>query len=137
MKITTLILINAILFIALGIAFALYAPIVINIFGMLDFAEADGGVYWFTASFARLTGAAIFGYGFLLWGTHDLLKSTAIATVNIRKLILGLLMSNILGLLIAITQQWSIWINPAGWLVIGIFGFFTFAYAYFLLKHRD
>lgn len=137
MKITNLIFINAILFIALGIAFALYGPLVINMFGVLGFTEAEGGIYWFTASFARLAGAALFGYGFLLWGAHDLLKSEAISPPTIRKLTLALLMSNIVGLFIAITQQWSIWINSAGWLAIGIFAFFTSTYAYFLLKHRD
>ena len=137
MKITNLIFINAILFIALGIAFALYGPIVINLFGILSFTEADGGIYWFTASFARLAGAALFGYGFLLWGTYNLLKSDPGSTAKIRKLILALLISNILGLFIAVTQQWQIWINAAGWLTLGMFAFFTCAYAYFLLKYRD
>lgn len=137
MKITNFVLINAILFIALGIAFALYGPIVINAFGILSFTEADGGIYWFTASFARLAGAALFGYGFLLWATYDLLKSQLASTPHIRKLTLALLMSNILGLFVAITQQWSIWINTAGWLTIGLFAFFTLAYAYYLTTYKD
>ncbi len=137
MRITNILLINAILFIALGIAFALYGPIIINAYGILNFTEADGGVYWFTASFARLAGAALFGYGFLLWAVHDLIINDSATPEKYRKVILALLMGNILGLFIAVVQQWQIWINLAGWLTIGIFILFTIAYAYFLFKGTD
>ncbi len=82
MKIDKLILFNAIIFIALGIGFALYGPLMMNAFGMLDFAEADGGIYWFTASFARLIGAALFGYGLLLWAISDLPSSGALSATK-------------------------------------------------------
>ncbi len=137
MRITNILLINAILFIALGIAFALYGPIIVNAYGILNFTEADGGVYWFTASFARLAGAALFGYGFLLWAVHDLIIKDSATPEKYRKVILALLMGNILGLFIAVVQQWQIWINLAGWLTIGIFILFTIAYAYFLFKGTD
>lgn len=137
MRITNILLINAILFIALGIAFALYGPIIVNAYGILNFTEADGGVYWFTASFARLAGAALFGYGFLLWAVHDLIIKDSATPEKYRKVILALLMSNILGLFIAVVQQWQIWINAAGWLTVGIFVIFTIAYAYSLVKSNQ
>ncbi len=137
MRITNILLINTILFIALGIAFALYGPIIVNAYGILNFTEADGGVYWFTASFARLAGAALFGYGFLLWAVHDLIIKDSATPEKYRKVILALLMSNILGLFIAVVQQWQIWINAAGWLTVGIFVIFTIAYAYSLVKSNQ
>lgn len=137
MKIDKLILLNAIIFIALGIGFALYGPLMMNAFGMLDFAEADGGIYWFTASFARLIGAALFGYGLLLWAISDLPSSEALSAPKKRKLYLALLLGNILGLFVAVTQQWQVWINHAGWLTIGVFAIFVIGYAFALARKTD
>lgn len=137
MKTDKIILSNAIVFIALGIGFALYGPLMMNAFGMLDFAEADGGIYWFTASFARLIGAALFGYGLLLWAISDLPSSQALSASKKRKLYLALLLGNILGLFVAITQQWQVWINLAGWLTIGVFLFFAIGYALALAQKTD
>jgi hypothetical protein len=136
-KIDKLIFTNAIIFIALGIGFALYGPLMMNAFGMLDFAEADGGIYWFTASFARLIGAALFGYGLLLWAISDLPSSGALSAPKKRKLYLALLLGNILGLFVAITQQWQVWINLAGWLTIGVFAIFVIGYAFALARKTD
>jgi hypothetical protein len=135
-KLSNLVLFNAILFVILGIAFALYGPIMINTYGILEFTEADGGIYWFTASFARLAGAALFGYGFLLWALNDLLKYNSQHHESTRKVILALLLSDILGLFVAVTQQWQVWINYAGWVTIGVFALLTIGYAYFLLTNQ-
>jgi hypothetical protein len=136
-KIDKLIIFNAIVFIALGIGFALYGPLMIDAFGMLDFTEADGGIYWFTASFARLFGAALFGYGLLLWAISDLPSNSALSATKKRKLYLALLLSNIIGLFVAITQQWQVWINLAGWLTIGVFLVFVIGYALALAQKTD
>jgi hypothetical protein len=109
----------------------------IDAFGMLDFAEADGGIYWFTASFARLIGAALFGYGLLLWAISDLPSNKALTVSNKRKLYLALLLGNILGLFVAITQQWQVWINLAGWLTIAVFAIFVLGYAFALARKTD
>jgi hypothetical protein len=137
MKPDKLILFNAILFIALGIGFALYGPIMIDAYGMLDFAEADGGIYWFTASFARLIGVPLFGYGLLLWAISDLVVSEALSPDKKRRIILAVLLGNILGLFVAITQQWQVWINPAGWLTIAVFAILVIGYAYTLAQKID
>lgn len=134
MKLTSLILFNAILFIILGIAFALYGPIMINFFGMLAISGADGGAYWFTASFARLLGAAFFGYGFLLWAVQNILSGSDIPAENRRKLTLALLIGNILALFVTITQQWQVWANLAGWLISGIFTLLTAGYSIMLIR---
>jgi len=133
-KLTTLILFNAILFIILGIAFALYGPIMINFFGMLAISGADGAAYWFTASFARMLGAAFFGYGFLLWAVQNILSGSDIPAENRQKLTLALLIGNILALFVTITQQWQVWANLAGWLISGIFALLTAGYSIMLIR---
>ena len=106
----------------------------INYFGMLAISGADGAAYWFTASFARLFGAALFGYGFLLWAVHNILSGSDIPAEKSRKLTLALLIGNILALFVAITQQWQVWINLAGWLITGLFAILTAGYTYVLIR---
>lgn len=134
MKLKHLMITNAILFIALGIAFALYAPIMINAYGMLDLSGAGGAEYWFTASFARLLGAVFFGYGFLLWAVQDLVAKALLTPDKTQRIVLGILLGNVVGLFVAVTQQWQVWINLAGWITIGIFGLLVLGYAYFLVR---
>ncbi len=69
MKLTQLLSVNAIVFIGLGIAFALYGPLMIAMFGILE-SEGSPRLYWYAASFARLLGAALFGFGFVLWAVR-------------------------------------------------------------------
>lgn len=134
MKLTSLILFNAILFIILGIAFALYGPIMIDYFGMLAISGADGAAYWFTASFARLLGAALFGYGFLLWAVQNILSGNDIRAEQRRKLTMALLIGNILALFVTITQQWQVWNNLAGWAISGIFALLAAGYTNMLIR---
>ena len=56
MKLTHLITLNAILFIAFGIAFALYGPLMMAFFGVPEIEENSTLLYWNVASFARLFG---------------------------------------------------------------------------------
>jgi len=133
-KLTSLILFNAVLFIILGIAFALYGPIMIDFFGMLAISGADGAAYWFTASFARLFGAALFGFGFLLWAVQDILSGSDIPAEKCRKLTLALLIGNTLALFVTITQQWQVWVNLAGWVISGIFALLAAGYTIMLIR---
>jgi hypothetical protein len=135
-KLYRLILINAILYVGLGIAFALYGPIMIQVYGILDFPGAESGVFWFTASFARVLGAMLFGYGFLLWAVRDLLATGTLPAEKAQRTTLALLMGSILALFVAVTQQWQVWANPAGWVTIAIFLLLTFGYAYFLATKK-
>ncbi len=127
MKLTQLLTINAILFIALGIAFALYGPLMIAMFGILE----SGGspvIYWYAASFARLLGAALFGFGFILWAVRS---QTASAQQGIK---VALVISYALAFAVAITQQVSIWGTLAGWITSGVFLVLLVAYTYLLIK---
>ena len=68
--------INALVFVALGIAFSLYAPLVVGVFEILK-AEGTSQMYWYSVSFARLYGAALFGFGFLTWAVSGMLAAAA------------------------------------------------------------
>jgi len=136
-KLNNLIQLNAILFLALGIAFAVYGPLGVNAFGMLDISDADGAAYWFTTSFARLLGAGLFGYGFLLWAISDLVAGDFLPPVKRQRIVLALLLANIVGLFVAVTQQWQVWINLAGWITIAIYSLLTLGYAYFMVQTRS
>jgi len=126
-KLSQLLSINAILFIALGIAFALYGPLMIAMFGILE-SEGTPMMYWYAASFARLLGAAFFGFGFVLWALRS---QTGVSQQGIK---VALVISYALGFAVAITQQLSIWGTLAGWITSAIFLILLLAYGYLLIK---
>jgi hypothetical protein len=132
MKLNQLITMNAILFIGLGIAFALYGPLMIAMFGILE-TEGSSLIYWYAASFARLMGAALFGFGFVLWALRGQVGDQSISGQG-RGLILALVISNALGLVVAITQQVSIWGKPAGWITSALFLALLVCYSFLLVK---
>jgi hypothetical protein len=122
---------NAILFIGLGIAFALYGPLMIAFYGILE-SEGSPLMYWFAASFARMLGAALFGFGFLLFALR---RSTGPQDGEKRRGIsLAMILAYAVGLLVAITQQVSIWGTWTGWLTAGLFLVLLVGYAYFFVQ---
>ena len=127
MKLSQLLSINAILFIALGIAFALYGPLMIAMFGILE-SEGSPLTYWYAASFARLLGAALFGFGFVLWALRTQAGSSG------QGIKVALVLAYALGFGVAITQQVSIWGTLAGWITSAVFLVLLLAYAYLLIK---
>jgi hypothetical protein len=130
-KLSHLVAANAFVFLAGGIAFALYGPLMIAMFGVLD-TGGDARIYWFVASFARMYGAALFGFGFLLWALRPVVESGALSAQAKRGIILALLLGNLLALYVAYTQQASIWGTLAGWLAMGIYALLSFGYIVFL-----
>jgi hypothetical protein len=131
MKLSPILNINAIVFVALGIAFALYGPIMM---AFLDVPELDidGIAYWHITAFARMFGAALFGFGFLIWAmarTADILPGQTVRAV-VRALTLG----NLMLTAAAITQQSQRWLVPAGWLLTAVFAIFTLAYLFLILR---
>ena len=65
MKLTHLVTFNALLAAAAGVAFTLYAPIMLALFTVPEVLEGGALDYWSLAAFARLFGAALFGFGLL------------------------------------------------------------------------
>ena len=132
MKLSQLFTINAMVFIGLGIAFALYAPLMIAMFGIQE-TEGSTAMYWYTTSFARLLGAALFGFGFVLWALRHQTSSPAMRT----GVTLALTISYTLGFVVAITQQVSIWGTPYGWITAGVYLALIASYTYFLVKRTS
>jgi hypothetical protein len=133
MKLIHLLTLNAILFIAFGIAFALYGPLMMAFFGVPEIEENSVMLYWNVASFARLFGAALFGFGFLIWAVRSLAASQAVSAEARRGVVFALLLGNLMGAIVAITQQSSVWLSPAGWVATAIFALLTLGYGYFMV----
>jgi hypothetical protein len=131
-KLNQLVTFNAILFIALGIAFALYGPLMIAFFGILE-TEGSPVMYWYAASFARMLGAALFAAGFLLFALRRIQSDPALSGKS-HGFVLALVISYGLGFIVALTQQVSIWGNAAGLITSGIFLVLLAGYGYFLIR---
>ena len=133
MKLSTLIALNGILFLAFGIAFALYGPLMMAFFDVPEL-NIDSTTYWHVAAFGRMFGAALFGYGFLLWALRGAVDE--LSEAKRRSMVMALLLGNLLATVVSITQQSSIWYNAAGWVTSGVFAGLTLAYGAFLFAGR-
>jgi hypothetical protein len=107
---------NAIVFMAIGISFFLYAPLMLNFFGIPE-SSGTTQIYWLSASFARMFGAMLFGCGLLIFSIRNVIGNLP----DRRGLIFTLILVNLLGLAVSVTQQVSVWGTPAGWLATGVF----------------
>ena len=127
MNLKTILLINALLFIAGGIAFALYGPLMIDLYGILE-AQGDTLLYWYSASFARMYGATLFGFGFLLWAASNIPDILQKGSSARRAVLLAMILANGMGLFVSITQQVSIWGNAVGWITTGVYAVLLLVY---------
>ena len=134
MKPSSLFAFNGILFVAFGIAFAVYGPSMMGLFRIPEL-NIDGIAYWHVTAFARMFGAALFGYGFLLWAVSRGVDELSAA--NQRSIVMALLLSSLLSAVVSITQQSSIWYNAAGWITSGVFAVLTLAYGAMLVTRRS
>ncbi len=136
MKLNPVITLNAVLALAFGILFTLYAPVMMAFFGVAEIPEDNVLLYWHVASFVRLFGAALFGFGLLLWSLRGLLLRNA-ALQGQRGVLFSLLFTNGVAAIVAVTQQFSIWLRPAGWGLVGLFGLFALVYAAWLVIDHE
>lgn len=135
MKLNNLLLANALLFLALGIAFALYGPLMMAFFSFPELLENNVMAYWITASFVRLFGAALFGLGLLLWAVQGAIKEASPAAQ--RSVLAAMLLANGMAAFVALTQQVSIWQSTAGWVTCGLFLLLVGVYLYALVFQRS
>lgn len=137
MKLSQFLTLHAILALALGIAFALYGPLMIAAFGVPEIPENNVLLYWNVASFARLFGGALFGSGLLLWSIRRLPDEKGFPAAVRRGIVFAMLLSSALVAFVAITQQVSVWGSPAGWVTFGLFTALTLVYGYFLVTGAE
>jgi hypothetical protein len=131
-NILLLIKINAILLVAGGIAFGLYGPLMMAFFSVPELLEINSDAYWQIAAFARMFGAALFGFGLLLWSLRN--AFIELSPPSQRGVIAALILANLMGAFISITEQSSIWWTPAGWITTAIFALLTIAYIVAIMR---
>jgi len=127
-----LILINALIFIALGIAFCIYAPLIMALFQIAEIEEMDVLAYWNIAAFIRLSGGGIFLCGLLLWAIRSALPELSVQSIKgiNFSLFIGFLVFFIVGL----SQQVLVWQKIAGWILIALLFVFLSFYGFFLFQ---
>ncbi|HSO27837.1 MAG TPA: hypothetical protein VLS48_07180 [Anaerolineales bacterium] len=131
MKLTNVLTLNALLLLVFGIACALYGPLIAAFFGVPDLPMQEIDVYWAIVSFIRLFGAALFGFGILLWAARSIFAAPNNPEVR-RGVLFALLLAHLFATVIVLVQQWSVWNTLAGWVALILFACFGAAYAYFL-----
>ena len=130
MNYKALIKINSIIFIGLGIAFCLYAPLTMALFQITEIEVMGAVAYWFVVSFARLFGAMLFTVGVLLWAISSSLQE--LSAQSGRGYLYALILGYAVAVIAALTQQIAIWQSTAGWLMTVLFAAFLLCYIYFL-----
>lgn len=131
-KISKFLSINAILFVGLGIAFALYGPLMVNFYGILEI-DTSAISYWYITSFARMNGVILFGYGFLIWAIKNVPEDEHTSPQLRRNILFAQLLLAIVGFIVAVIQQYTIWWTHAGWITIAAFLYLAIGYLYFLV----
>lgn len=134
MKLQHVLTINSLLAIGFGLAFALYSPLMLAFFGIPDVASQEVVLYWNIAAFARLFGAALLAFGLLIWALRKTENGLGMDPESQRGVLYSLLIANLVGVMVAVTQQWQAWGGVAGWLTAGIFLLLALAYGYFLFR---
>ena len=128
----TVIKINALFMLAAGIAFGLYGPLMMAFFAVPELLDANPGAYWQIAAFARMFGAALFGFGLLLWSLRT--TFVELSARGQRGLLAALILANLMGAFISITEQSSIWGTPAGWVTTGLYSALMLANIYAIVR---
>ncbi len=136
MKLTQLITVNAILAIAFGIAFGIYGPIMMAFFNVPETPGGTVGLYWLVVSFARMYGAALFGFGFLLWAIKGVVMQPSTSPESRRGIIFSLLLANAMGAFVALVQQSAFWSSLAGWVTVSVYVLLLVGYVYFLVNQN-
>lgn len=137
LTLTRWITINAILMMALGIAFALYGPLMLAFFGIADIPSQEVILYWNIASFARLFGAGLFSLGLLLFALRTPIAHGELSGPSRRGVIFSLLLGNLLAAIVALTQQASVWNVWAGWVLSLVFAILMIGFGVFLARGSE
>lgn len=144
MKLSKLVMVNSIVFVALGLAFTLYAPnalAYLNIDTLLDVLPADQEsstmIYWSLVSLARLFGMAMFGLGILLWSVKAITADLTIASELRRGIAFSMLIACLVGAFTCFTQAAAIWGTLAGWVLGGMFVLFFIGYFFAILNKEE
>ena len=135
MKITPILSINAIVWMAIGIAYALFGYLMLNLYGIPDIPEnSQAGLLLYNniLAFARIYGAALMMLGLLLYSVRSLPENTNLATETRRGILSALALGNAIMVFVAITEQFRNWFSPGGWLMVLVPVVFAIIYIFLL-----
>lgn len=135
MKITNILSVNAIVWLGLGIAFALFPYLMLNLFGIPNIpenSEAGLALYNHILAFGRVYGAALITLGLLLYSVRNLAADDRLALGTRRGILSALALGNIIAAAVAITEQFRNWFSIGGWIMILVPVVFTAIYIFLL-----
>ena len=118
MKLSNLLTINAIVALVYGISFVLVPTTVLSLYGMTQgTSEALAGQFF---------GVALISIGLLTWFARNVADSEAQ-----RAIILALLISDVIGVIVAVLGTVNGVMSAVGWSAVGIYLLLALGYAYF------
>jgi len=118
MKLSTLMVINAIVAFLFGLAFVFVAGTLMSFYGI---TLSPGGLV-----VARLFGAALLGYAVLTWFARKAGESEAR-----RAIVLALFIGDAVGFIMALLGQLSGAVNALGWSTVAIYLLLALGFGYF------
>jgi len=133
MTLNRLTVINAVLAVVFGLAFALGGPALLPLYGASYIptpiaSDANAMAFWAGMAFTRMFGAALLGSGVLLWFVRY------ISDMAIQRIVAGsLFMAMGFMIFISLTQQIAIWNSMVGWVTVGVLILLALGYGYCFL----
>jgi hypothetical protein len=121
MKLSTLLIINAIIAFLFGLAFVLIPEIVLSLYGV---SLSVNGIY-----ISRLLGAAFIGFGIVSW-----LVRNSSGSDDLRAIVFALFISETLGFFISLFYQLQGVANALGWTTVAIYLILGVGFGYFYWK---
>ena len=118
MKLSNLMIVKAIVCLGFGVLLLAIPGLLMSLYGV---TLQEGGILM-----ARLYGASLVGNLMLTWFSRNDAGSEAL-----RAAVLGLLVYDAIGLIVAIVAMLSGVMNALGWSVVATYLFFTAGYGYF------
>ena len=118
MKLSNLLVVNAIVALVYGISFVLAPATVLSLYGMTQGpSEALAGQYF---------GVALIAIGLLTWFARNVADSEAQ-----RAIILALLIADVIGVIVSVLGTVSGPMNAVGWSAVGIYVLLALGFGYF------
>jgi hypothetical protein len=135
MKTTNVISLNAIVWLAFGVAYGLFPYIMMNLYSIPDIPEnSQAGLLLYNniLAFARIFGATMMVLGLLTYSVRTLPANPDFPVEIRRGIISALLFGNAILLFIGITEQFRNWLSIGGWLNTLVPAIFFALYIYLL-----
>jgi hypothetical protein len=128
MKLQHLMVVNAVVALVIGLAFALWGPALLSFYGLTQIPPEHMTWFWSAGTISRLFGVTLIGFSLVAWAAAKLADSTYRWDVN-----LAFFLANAVGFLIAMIQQIAIGGSAIGWVSAILYLALALAFGYFLI----